>query len=326
MPTACGESEVAGLPEAVVLFGASGFIGRNIVAALSGKLALLVGVNASGRPVAGCDLTVAVGALGQISALPRETAVVNVAAFRYAANRFSGQQADILSVNVGLTDAVYRFALDRGIGEVRAASSAAVYPADWVVQDDARLLDLNAWPHAGEVAYAWSKRWGEISAELWHRRAGVNSISLRLTNPYGPYDTLEEAEAHVATAFVIRALSDVAEFEVRGDPEAERDFVYAGDVADAFVASLTLRGVHEALNFAAGSTTRVRDLARAAMRAAGRERPLRTNPPPSGANAGVKVRHATAARLREVMPSLTPFRSLDAGMRLTTEWYRNALR
>lgn len=314
------------LPEAVVLFGASGFIGRNIVAALRGKVARLVGVNASGRAVAGCDLTVAAGALHDVPALPSDSAVVNVAAFRYAASRFARQQAEILSVNAGLTDVVYRFVLERGIQEVRAASSAAVYPADWAVQDDARPLDLNAWPHAGEAAYAWSKRWGEISAELWHRRSGVNSISLRLTNPYGPYDTRDEAEAHVATAFVIRALSDVAEFEVRGDPQAERDFVFAGDVASAFVESLTLRGVHAAVNCAAGHTTQVLDLAQAAMRAAGRPRPVRTTPPPPGANAGVRVRRATAARLRQVMPGLAPFRSLDEGMRLTTDWYRDALR
>ena len=321
-----GRSSVAVFPDAVVLFGASGFIGRNIVAALHGKVALLVGVTASGQAVPGCDMTVAAGALDSVPALPQDSAVVNVAAFRYFASRFGKQQADILSANAGLTDAVYRFALDRGVTEVRAASSAAVYPADWTVQDDALPLDLNAWPHAGEAAYAWSKRWGEISAELWHRRAGVNTISLRLTNPYGAYDTLNEAEAHVATAFVIRALSDVPEFEVRGDPEAERDFVFAGDIAAAFVESLTLRGVHAAVNCAAGHTTRVIDLAHAAMRAAGRPRPVKTNPPPPGANAGVKVRRASAQRLREVMPGLALFRSLDDGLRLTMDWYRHALR
>ncbi len=309
-----------------MLFGASGFIGRNIVSALHGKVARLVAVNASGRVVPGCDQTVTADALCDIAALPRDSVIVHVAAHRYAASRFADQQAAILSSNLGLTDAVYRFALNRGITELRVASSAAVYPAEWQVQDDALPLDLNAWPHEGEAAYAWSKRWGEICAELWRRRAGVNSVTLRLTNPYGPYDTLDEAEAHVATAFVIRALSDMAEFAVRGDPEAERDFVFAGDIAAAFVASLPLRGVHGAVNCAAGQTTRVIDLAQAAMRAAGRERPIRTNPPPPGANAGVKVRRATAQRLRQLLPELAPFRGLEAGMRLTMDWYRDALR
>ena len=317
---------MAALPEAVVLFGASGFIGRNIVAALRGQVGLLVGVNGSGRAVPGCDLTVAADALASVPALPPDTAVVNVAAFRYFASRFGTQQAEILSANVSLTDAVYRFALDRGITEVRAASSAAVYPAEWAVQDDALPLDLNAWPHLGEAAYAWSKRWGEITAELWQRRAGISTISLRLTNPYGAFDTLDEAEAHVATAFVIRALSDVPEFEVRGDPTAERDFCFAGDIAMAFRESLTLRGVQAAVNCAAGQTTQVIELAHAAMRAAGRLRPVKTNPPPRGANAGVKLRRATAQRLREVMPGLPAFRSLDEGMRLTVDWYRDALR
>ena len=314
------------LPDVVVLFGASGFIGRNIVQALAGRVELLVGVNSSGRPVPGCSLTVPANAMDAIPPLPSHSAIVHVAAFRYFASRFAHQQADIVAANLSLTDVVYRFALQRGISEVRAASSSAVYPAVSPVLDDTMPIDLNLWPHEGEAAYAWSKRWGEIAAELWRRRAGVNTISFRLTNPYGAFDTLDESEAHVATAFVIRALRDTPDFELRGDPTAERDFVFGGDVAAAFVASLGLQGVTEAVNCAAGQTTRIDELARIAMRAAGRERPLRTNPPPAGANPGVRVRRATAARVRALLPDLPAFRSLEDGMRETVAWYRDALR
>jgi nucleoside-diphosphate-sugar epimerase len=313
------------LPDAVVLCGASGFIGRNIVQALAGQVQVLVGVNSSGRPVPGCTLTVPANAMDEIPSLPSHSAIVHVAAFRYFASRFAHQQADIVAANLSLTDLVYRFALQRGISEVRVASSSAVYPAVSPVLDDTVSVDLNLWPHEGEAAYAWSKRWGEIAAELWRRRAGVNTIGFRLTNPYGAFDTLDESEAHVATAFVIRALRDTPEFEIRGDPTAERDFVFGGDVAAAFVASLGLQGVTEAVNCAAGQTTRIDELARIAMRAAGRERPLRTNPPPAGPNPGVRVRRATAARLRALLPGLPAFRSLEDGMRETVAWYRDAL-
>jgi nucleoside-diphosphate-sugar epimerase len=317
---------MSALPQAVVVFGASGFIGRNLVEALRGEVELLVGVNASGRPVPGCDHTFRVGGLAELPALPADSAIVNLAAFRYAAASFGAQQSEIVAANLALTEAVYRLALQRGIAEVRAASSSAVYPASWDVLDDTRALDLNDWPHPGEAAYAWSKRWGEISAELWRRKAGVNTISLRLTNPYGPYDTLDEAQAHVATAFVIRALGEAPEFEIRGDPEAERDFVFSGDVAQAFVASLRLRGANAAVNCALGRTISVRALAEAAMQAAGRPRPIKLVSPPAAANRGVKTRRATGDRLREVIPALPPFRGLDEGLRLTLDWYRDALR
>lgn len=313
------------LPEAVVVFGASGFVGRNIVEALRGRVSRLVAVNASGRAVPGCDVTVAGSALEALPPLPEETAIVHVAAFRYFASRFGAQQPEILRANLGLTDLVYRFALARRIRELRVASSSAVYPADWPVLDDTVPLDLNGWPHAGEAAYAWSKRWGEIAAELWHRNAGLHTISFRLTSPYGPFDTLDEAEAHVATAFALRALGEAPEFELRGDPEAERDFVFAGDVAAAFVESLRLRGVHTALNLALGETRKVSDLARAVMRAAGRERPIRLTSPPAAAGQGVKIRRATGARLRALLPGLPPLRSLEEGMAATLPWYRDAL-
>jgi nucleoside-diphosphate-sugar epimerase len=314
------------LPDAVVLCGASGFIGRNIVEALAGRVELLVGVNSSGRPVPGCTRTVPAGAIDEIPSLPSRSVIVHVAAFRYFASRFARQQAEVVAANLSLTDLVYRFALQRGISEVRAASSSAVYPAVCPVLDDAVPIDLNLWPHEGEAAYAWSKRWGEIAADLWRRRAGINTISFRLTNPYGAFDTQDESEAHVATAFAIRALKDTPDFEIRGDPTAERDFVFAGDVAAAFIASLTLQGATAAVNCAAGQTTRIDDLARIAMRAAGRERPLRTNPPPAGANPGVRVRRATATRLRELLPDLPAFRSPEDGLHETVAWYRYALR
>jgi nucleoside-diphosphate-sugar epimerase len=310
------------LPSAVVIFGASGFIGRNIVDAIRGRVETVVGVTSRTPAVPGCNFVASIDRLAEIRALPNDTVVINAAAVRYDAGTFRRDQAFIFNRNVRIAQSVYEFCAERGIAEVRLASSVAVYPASWTVLDDERPLDLNDWPHAGEAPYAWSKRWSEICADVYRRHFGVHTVAFRLSNPYGPYDTTDMAAAHVAPAFVMRALMPGDTFEILGNPDAERDFVFAGDVAAAFVASLERRGVSETYNLGFGSTVTIRQLADAALRAAGREKRIVID---TNQNPGINVRRVTAQRLHRDF-ALAPFADLDRGLATTAAWYRNALR
>ena len=65
-------------------------------------------------------------------------------------------------------------------------------------------------------------------AGLHAERFGISTLSFRLTNPFGPYDATDPAAAHVAAAFVMRALEPGEVFALRG-AHVERDFLYAGD-------------------------------------------------------------------------------------------------
>lgn len=309
------------MTEAVVLFGAGGFVGRNLVDALAGHVPLLYGVTACGAAVPGTTGCFAFAQRGDIPPLPRDTIVVNVAARRHDARRFAQQQSAILAHNCEIATRVYEFCVERAIGEVRLASSVAVYPAEWELLDDERPVDRAAPPHAGEAGYAWSKRWAEIVADLHHRLYGIATLVFRLTNPYGPYDSLDAAAAHVAPAFAMKALAPGPVFEIAGNPDAERDFVYAGDVARVFAASLDRRGEHDSCNLAQGETRSIRHLAEAAIAAAG---VIKTIAVSGDAHRGVAVRRASAAKLRRLFDP-PPFRSLEEGMRLTVDWYRDAL-
>ena len=97
------------MPQAVVLFGASGFIGRNIVDALSGSLETLIAVTGQGRPVTGCTASFAMSALADIPPLPSNSVIINVAAYRYDAATFQADQSQILDQNV--PDRKYRLSL-----------------------------------------------------------------------------------------------------------------------------------------------------------------------------------------------------------------------
>ncbi len=127
----------APLPEAVLVVGATGFVGRNLVAHLAGRVPRLIAVSPSGRAVPGATEAARFDALEALS-VPADAIVVNVAAQRYDADKFETAQSDLLTGNAEIANRLYRFCLTKGIREVRAASSVAVYPAACDPLDDAR--------------------------------------------------------------------------------------------------------------------------------------------------------------------------------------------
>ncbi len=146
------------MPETVVVVGATGFVGRNLVAHLADRVPRLIAVSPSGRAVPGAHEAARFDALEALS-VPADAIVVNVAAQRYDADKFETAQSDLLTGNAEIANRLYRFCLTKGIREVRAASSVAVYPAALDPLDDAQAVDLNAPPNRNEAFYAWSKRW-----------------------------------------------------------------------------------------------------------------------------------------------------------------------
>lgn len=306
----------------VVVFGGTGFVGRNLVTGLAAAGHDVVAVSRSGAAVDGAALSVSMERLDDIPDLPEDTVVCHVAAQRYNADRFEMAQSDILTANVELTNRVFAFCAQRGVKEVRMASSVAVYQAGLPVMDDRQPVDFNAPPHRNEAFYAWSKRWGEIEADLFAERYGVSTVSFRLSNPYGPMDSIDPKAAHVLPAFVLRALGPGDTFGMRGDPYVERDFIWVGDVVDVFLKSLDWRGRSEAFNLCTGETVTLLHLAETILRLAGSDKhvTLETDFTP----AAVKARRSSADKVKAVF-GVDAFTSLEDGLRPTLAWYKDAV-
>jgi UDP-glucose 4-epimerase len=118
----------------------------------------------------------------------------------------------------------------------------------------------------------------------------------------------------------MKALNSDPEFPIRGDASVERDFVYVGDVVQAFEHSLTWRGRNETFNLCTGRTTTLQELAESVMRIAGVSKRIQAGAP--GAF-GPHRRIATSARIQAAMGF--EFTSVEDGMKPTIEWYRHAL-
>lgn len=85
---------------------------------------------------------------------------------------------------------------------------------------------------------------------LYNHLYSLKSISLRISNPFGPGQDIKRGQGLITT-FLIRIMSSTP-IEIWGDGSVIRDYIYIDDVVSAFVASLDRLDSFYALNIGTG--------------------------------------------------------------------------
>ena len=136
--------------------------------------------------------------------------------------------AEYMSVNVQGTIKVLESARANRVKRFVYAASSSCYGANPEVPttEDAEIRN--------EYPYALSKYLGEISAFHWAKVYGIEVNSIRIFNAYGTRSKTSGAYGAVFGVFLKQKLSGKP-LTIVGDGEQSRDFVYASDVANAFV-------------------------------------------------------------------------------------------
>jgi UDP-glucose 4-epimerase len=249
----------------ILVTGGAGFIGSNLVDALlaRGDEVTVLDDLSTGR-LQNLDAALEAGAtLFEGSVADPAAVAAALAAARPEVIHHLAAQIDVrravedpafdATVNVVGTATVLEAARRAGVRRVVLASTGgAIYgDADVVpTPEDAEPRPLSP--------YAASKRSAEVYMDLYRRLYGLSTFSLRLANVYGPRQD-PQGEAGVIAIYCGRAV-DGGHATVYGDGLQTRDFVYVGDVVDAFVAA----GDSDAAgccNVATGRETTVLELA-----------------------------------------------------------------
>jgi UDP-glucose 4-epimerase len=170
-----------------------------------------------------------------------------------------------LGVNVGGTVALLERARATGVERFLFASTGGAIYGEGNGRDLPLDEDTDCRPDA---PYGQSKLAAEGYLSLYRRLYGLETIALRLGNVYGPRQD-PHGEAGVVAIFTT-ALLDGRAPTVFGDGEQTRDYVYAGDVAAAFVAA-SRAGAAGPLNVGTGAETSVLQLGELIATAAGAE-------------------------------------------------------
>jgi UDP-glucose 4-epimerase len=188
------------------------------------------------------------------------------------------------------------------------ASSAAVYgtPGTFPIPETASISPISP--------YGASKAASEHYLRSFEENHGIEAVSLRLFNVYGPRQTPSQY-AGVITIFAKRALNQQP-LQVFGDGTQTRDFVFVSDVVDATIAALERDFQSRVFNIASGSETTILELAKTMQRITKSQPDLRFCPPLTG-DIVRSVADITRARNELEFVARTP---VDDGLSATVQW------
>jgi GDP-L-fucose synthase len=122
-------------------------------------------------------------------------------------------------------------------------------------------------------AYALAKIAGIKLCEAYRRQYGVCFVSAIPANAFGPGDDFSLEESHVIAALIRKMheakIHDRAEVEVWGSGAARREFIFAGDLADACLFVMNHYEGTDPINLGAGADLSIRELAEAIRQTVG---------------------------------------------------------
>jgi GDP-L-fucose synthase len=135
-------------------------------------------------------------------------------------------------------------------------SSVGVYsPSEKFVEEDV----WKSLPSESDWFPSWSKRMGEILLEAYKVQYGYDKWSIiRPANIFGEYDDFS-GNGTVISSTIKKIYEATDSIEAWGDGSPIRDFVYAGDVADAILKLYTDK-IHTTINFGAGEEITIKQM------------------------------------------------------------------
>ena len=222
--------------------------------------------------------------------------------------------AGCVAVNIGGTVNLLEAA--RAAGTVKRfifASSCAVYgDTPGAAKHEASLADPLS-------PYASSKLSGEYFCRNFFRLYGLQTVSLRYFNVYGPGQDPEGAYASVIPKFVT-AIARGESPVLYGDGEQSRDFIFVDDIVEANLRAVAAtRGVGgRVVNVGSGQSASLKQVLQTLEQIGGREIEAERRPARPGDIKHSRADIAAAAGLLQFTPSV----SLRDGLARTLQWYQ----
>jgi GDP-L-fucose synthase len=195
-------------------------------------------------------------------------------------------------------------------------SSVGVYsPSEKFVEDDV----WKSLPSESDWFPSWSKRMGEILLESYKVQYGYDKWSIiRPANIFGEYDDFS-GNGTVISSTIKKIYEATHSIEAWGDGSPIRDFVYAGDVADAILKLYTDK-IHTTINFGAGEEITIKQMIETLIKIS--RKPISINWDSSKPNGDLR-RQMDITKQTQI--GLLPVLGFEKALEITYDYYINKL-
>jgi nucleoside-diphosphate-sugar epimerase len=214
-------------------------------------------------------------------------------------------------INVRGTLNVLLAARDAGVKRVVFAASSSAYG------ETAQLPKTESMRAEPISPYGVSKYAGELYAQMFGRVYGLENVSLRYFNIFGPRQEAASPYSGVLAKFMTAVLEGTPPV-IFGDGQQTRDFTYVANAVQAnLLACEAPSASGKVFNIGTGGRVSLLETLEIVQRIAGTRLEPKMDPPRGG---DIRDSQADIARAREILgyePSVT----FEEGLRLTYEWY-----
>ena len=306
----------------LLVCGATGFIGRNVVEAFAARDDLHVVAVHNRRPpfeVDGVDWVEAdLTDRGDVSRVLEEAdVVVQAAASTSGAGDIVNRPYIHVTDNVVMNALLFQDAHDLAVDHVVFFSCTVMYPS---AERALREEDFTGEIEPNYFGVGWTKVYLEKLAEFYAGLGRTRYTVLRHSNVYGPHDKYDLERSHMFGATVAKVMgADDGKVVVWGEGEEARDLLYVSDLVDCVGLAIERQEAPFGLyNVGYGEAFAVKDVVRRIIEASGRDLAIEFDhtKPSIKTSLFLDCAHVEAELgwRRQV--------SFDDGIRRTLDWYR----
>jgi len=308
-----------------LVLGGSGFIGSNLINALTNYSSNLKGTYLNNKPRitdpniewVKADLT---DPIIYKKLMHNIDYVFITAAYTRGASVIVNSPMDLVTQNIVMNSYIYDYCYKYNIEKLLFISSSVVYPDR---ENDSMIENQSMLDNPPNIYFpvGWMKRYSELLAKTYSEniKDGFKSIIIRPSNIYGPYDNFDPKESHVIPSLIRRVVNKETPFEIWGDGKDQRDFIYIDDFIDGVINSFNTNHKYLDLNLSSNKNYSINDVLDNLFKIEKYYPEVKNNLTKPQTIKTRKISNLKAIKLINFKPKY----SLSEGLNKTLEWYKN---